>query len=89
MVKPYKQLKFRNIIFRLFFKIENRSLFYKWHTDEKSRTVYFFPLGNWKFQFDNKLPFDIKFGSKIKITKNVFHRLINNSQYLFCIIFEK
>lgn len=88
-MKPYKQIKLGNLIFRLFYKIETRSLFYKWHIDEKCRTVYFFPLGHWKFQFDNELPFDIKFGTKIKIPKKKFHRLINNSQYLFCIIIEK
>ena len=88
-MKPYKQLKIYNIIFRLFYKVETRSLFYKWHTDDENRIVIFFPFGSWKFQFDNELPFDIKFGSKIKIDKNKFHRLINNSHYLFCIIFEK
>lgn len=87
-MKPYKQLKIGKVIIRLFYKKENHNKLYKWHFDDENRIVFFFPFGNWKFQFDNQLPFDIKFGTKLYIPQKTYHRLINNSKFLLTIILE-
>lgn len=56
----------------------------KWHIDMEDRTIE--PMGNndWKFQFDNQLPIDIK--SKIEIKKGIWHRLIKGTTELKIIV---
>lgn len=49
----------------------------KWHWDEEDRIIS--PIGetDWKFQFDNSLPIDIK--GEIKIDRGKWHRIIKGS----------
>jgi hypothetical protein len=46
----------------------------KWHFDNEDRTIVPLIENDWKFQFDNRLPIDIK--EKIIIKKGEWHRLI-------------
>ena len=85
-MKPYFQLKLFNIIFRVFYS-NNKSL-YKWHYDEKNRVVFAIPLGKFKFQFDNKLPFVIKWFGCVVILKGEYHRIIKDSGILLTLIIE-
>ena len=89
MVKPYKQIKIRNIIFRIFYKKEDENLHYKWHTDDRDRYVFFLPLGKWYIQFNNMFPENLSPFCIYKIPKKLYHRLIYKIGVLFCIIFEK
>ena len=53
--------------------------FMDWHRDEKERhvTVLYCEKGsNWKFQYDNKLPFCIDQNSNFSIGKEEYHRII-------------
>tara|TARA_R100000908_G_scaffold64745_1_gene49785 strand:+ start:235 stop:507 length:273 start_codon:yes stop_codon:yes gene_type:complete len=86
---PYKQLKIGHTIFRLFYKKEDRNLYYKWHTDENSRNVWFLPFGKWQIQFDDDLPEKINPKGIYWIPKGLYHRLIRKSGILLCVIFEK
>jgi hypothetical protein len=89
VVTPYKQLKIGKTIFRFFYKKEDINLYYKWHIDEKSRDVWFLPFGKWDIQFHESLPKTISPFGIYWIPKGLYHRLIQKSGYLFCIIFEK
>ena len=53
--------------------------FMDWHRDEKERhvTVLFCEKGsNWKFQFDDKLPFLIEQNTTFVINSEEYHRII-------------
>jgi len=88
-MKPYKQVKIGKIIFRLFYKKDDRNLHYKWHQDENSRNVWFLPFGKWQLQFNEKLPEQISPLCIYWIPKGLYHRIIPKSGYLFCIIISK
>jgi hypothetical protein len=49
---------------------------YVWHRDHNDREVEVLEGSDWKFQFDNELPFVINIGDKLTIPKMVYHRLI-------------
>lgn len=49
----------------------------KWHFDDEDRTIVPLIENDWKFQFDNQLPINIK--EKITIKKGEWHRLIKGS----------
>lgn len=52
----------------------------KWHFDDEDRTIYPVNKTDWKFQFDNELPFIIE--SEIFIPKGVYHRLLKGTNNL-------
>jgi len=47
-----------------------------WHRDHMSRLVEVLAGDNWKIQYDNHLPMNIKSGDKFSIRANDYHRLI-------------
>ena len=49
----------------------------KWHFDDEDRTIVPLIESNWKFQYDNQLPIEIK--DKIFIKKGEWHRLIKGT----------
>jgi len=49
----------------------------KWHFDEEDRIIEAIGETDWKFQFDNLLPMEIK--EPIKIKRGEYHRLIKGS----------
>ena len=56
----------------------------KWHMDMEDRIIEPIGVNDWKFQFDNKLPFYIK--DKIKIKKGEWHRIIKGSTELKIVV---
>lgn len=51
---------------------------FEWHRDEKKRkvtVVYVFREDEWKFQFDNNLPFILETNDEIIIEKEEYHKL--------------
>lgn len=51
---------------------------FEWHRDEKNRkviVVYSRREDNWKFQFDNGLPFVLETNDEVIIEKEEFHKL--------------
>lgn len=59
-----------------------------WHFDEYDRIVEVLNDSDWKFQFENKLPFDLTKGLIFKIKKGVYHRLIKGETDLKIKIIE-
>lgn len=49
----------------------------KWHFDEEDRVIEAIGETDWKFQFDNKLPIELK--GSIEIKKGEYHRLLKGS----------
>jgi hypothetical protein len=49
---------------------------YKWHADPESRSIQILEKTDWRFQFDNKLPFTMTTDKDIEIPVGVIHRLI-------------
>lgn len=88
-MKPYKQLKIGTYIFRIFYKKEDKNLYYKWHQDTNTRNVWFLPIGKWYIQYNEKLPELISPFFTYYIPRNLYHRLIRKKGLLFCIISEK
>ena len=61
-------------------RIFNQDLFedeLKWHFDVEDRTIESIEETDWKFQFDNQLPIELK--GPIKIKRGEYHRLIKGS----------
>lgn len=59
-----------------------------WHRDKKDRIIKVLAGDNWKLQFDNEIPFDIKIDDEIQIPKMVYHRLIKGTSVLKLMIEE-
>lgn len=59
------------------FSEETHASEYVWHRDREDRVVYVEECGDlWFFQEDNKKPFELKKGDRIRIEKMIYHRLI-------------
>jgi len=59
------------------FKQTSKSDELKWHFDEEDRIIESIGETDWMFQYDNKLPQEIK--DRIFIRKGEWHRLIKGS----------
>jgi len=59
-----------------------------WHRDKENRIVEVINDSDWEFQMDNQLPIPLKKGVKLKIPKEVYHRVIKGSTDLEIIIEE-
>jgi len=89
VVNPYKDKPLSENKFRRTFKssIDDEELV--WHRDRRDRQVTVLEGEGWKFQYDNKIPFEIKKGETIDITKNHYHRLLKGDGDLILEIIEK
>ena len=61
---------------------------FKWHSDEKKRTIWAMIENDWQFQFDNEFPFELEMDIPIVITKGRIHRLIPGTTELSLTIKE-
>ena len=59
-----------------------------WHRDKKNRTVTVLEGTGWKFQYDNKLPKEIKPGDVITIKACEYHRILKGETTLKLEIIE-
>lgn len=56
----------------------NGSELFEWHRDSNNRKIEVVKIkGNWKFQYDDQMPFDIHFNSKFNVIAEEWHRLIS------------
>jgi len=77
--RPYSQLETGNTLYREFLEtVDEEELV--WHRDRRDREVELLEPTDWKFQFDNEIPFLIK--DKIFIPRETYHRLIKGTQNL-------
>ena len=86
VAKPYIQIKIYKFIIRLFYS-KDKSL-YKWHFDKQDRVVLVLPLGRFKFQYENELPFKLTILDSVAILKGEYHRVIKESGVLLTLIIE-
>jgi hypothetical protein len=79
MVKqfPFNQKKISESVYEREFLSELASDDLLWHWDEEDRIIRPLHETDWKFQFDNELPFNIS--GEINIPKGVWHRLIKGT----------
>ena len=59
-----------------------------WHRDRNDRTIKVLEGSGWKFQYDNKLPFEIKEGDVFSVDAYEYHRLLKGNTKLVLQIWE-
>lgn len=59
-----------------------------WHRDRHDRTVKVVEGSGWKFQYDNKLPFELKEGDVFTVDAYEYHRLHKGNTKLVLQIWE-
>lgn len=72
-----------NEIIREFLPNQPEHLF-KWHFDEEDRIIEALNENDWKFQYDNKLPIELK--GYIEVQAGVYHRIIQGKTPLRVLI---
>ena len=80
MDKPYKE---ENNIRIFKYDVNEDDLI--WHRDKEDRRIEILQNDNWKFQYDNELPFIMRDSFIIK--KETFHRIIKGKGDLIIKIF--
>lgn len=89
MTKAYTDVACQepNTFFRFFEKtVDDEEL--HWHMDKSNREVVVVSGKGWKFQYENKTPFELVEGDTIKINKMNYHRLIKGDTTLILKIIE-
>jgi hypothetical protein len=79
IMKVYKDTAIDENSFYRIFDGANKSLDeeFIWHRDMRDREIYVVAGYGWKFQKENKMPFELKEGDTINISRMEYHRLIN------------
>lgn len=60
-----------------------------WHRDKKDRIIEIMGGAGWKFQYDNKVPFELEEGMTILVKAYDFHRVIKGTTNLIVKITER
>ena len=74
---PFREEKMGDALYEREFSIDVDPMELKWHYDEEDRIVTISEKTDWKIQFDNELPKEMK--CEIFIPKGVYHRVIKGS----------
>ena len=82
MNKPYKDIKLNQNKFIREFNRNIPSTELKWHQDLKDRKITILEGKNWKFQFENQIPIELKTGDKLNIPSLTWHRIIKGETNL-------
>ena len=80
--KPYIDRQIDEKSFLRTFSIDCDSSELHWHRDNCSRQVEVISGKDWKFQYDNELPFELNEGDTINIKKLEYHRIIKGDTNL-------
>jgi hypothetical protein len=81
-MKPYKEKILENGIIKRKFDKDIDSELLEWHRDKKDRIVKVIGETDWRFQFDNQLPIQLKEGDVLRIPKESYHRVIKGNKDL-------
>ena len=73
---PFKEQQVDSQLFIREFSADVDEMELIWHTDREDRVVSVIEGNNWKFQFDEQLPFEMLDDMDIIIPKGVIHRII-------------
>jgi quercetin dioxygenase-like cupin family protein len=60
-----------------------------WHRDEENRIIIVVEGGGWLFQRENKIPFLMEVGDRIKVNANEYHRIIKGKDDLIVTIIKR
>lgn len=78
---PYSDIQNDDLFIRYFDdQLNDNELI--WHRDKRNREVTVLEGMNWKFQYDNSLPFVLKVGDIIRVPAETYHRLIKGTTAL-------
>lgn len=55
---------------------------YEWHRDKRNRIITVLESNDWKIQFDNELPTQLKYNTKYYVPNETFHRIISGDSKL-------
>lgn len=88
VVKPYTDTNKTGNKFTRVFESAVDSQELVWHRDRRNRTVKVLEGTGWRFQYDNKLPYDIQPGDVINVKAFEYHRLIKGQDSLKLEIIE-
>jgi len=87
MNNPYKDVQKTDFFLRKFDNNINQNELI-WHRDKKNREVTVLNGMNWKFQYDNSLPFILRIGDTFRVPAETYHRLIKGTTALLLKIKE-
>ena len=73
---PFKEKQIGKQLFLREFSANVDEMDLIWHEDREDRIVHVLEGNNWKFQFDEQLPFEMLDGIDIIIPKGIIHRII-------------
>lgn len=76
----YSDFSFKKGTLFRFFKSDVDPNELKWHYDEQDRKIIVLKKTDWRFQFDNELPFDLNINDIILIPKGRMHRIIKGKK---------
>jgi len=76
---PFKEKQIGKQLFLREFSTNVDEMDLIWHTDREDRIVHVLEGNNWKFQFDEQLPFEMLDGIDIIIPKGIIHRIIKGN----------
>lgn len=82
----YKDIFYTNFKIRTFDDVDEFEL--KWHTDEFNRFLEVLNDNDWRFQFDNQLPFKLPKNLLFYIPNTQYHRLLKGTTKLIIKIVE-
>jgi hypothetical protein len=88
IMKPYKENILENGVIQRTFDKDVDATLLEWHRDKRDRLVKVINETDWKFQYDNELPINLKEGDTFKINKETYHRIIKGNKDLVIEIFE-
>lgn len=78
---PYSDIQNDDLFIRYFDdQLNDNELI--WHRDKRNREVTVLEGMNWKFQYDNSLPFVLNVGDIIRVPAETYHRLIKGTTAL-------
>ena len=87
MNNPYNDVQKTDFFLREFDNNINQNELI-WHRDKKNREVTVLNGMNWKFQYDNSLPFILRIGDTFRVPAETYHRLIKGTTALLLKIKE-
>ena len=76
---PFKEKQIGKQLFLREFSTNVDEMDLIWHEDREDRIVHVLEGNDWKFQFDEQLPFEMLDGIDIVIPKGIIHRIIKGN----------
>ena len=86
--KPFVQKNLSDGSFIRVFNHQAEEHLFKWHKDDKPRVIRIINETDWKFQFDDGMPFEVYRNQHIAVPSDYYHRVIPGTTPLWVQITE-